>query len=440
MSVSPALVSLFGMLHQSALGQELTNDVFVQYNIANGLTRDNVRRGRGNNNEVIAGPIFTPLSKYLNNISVIDTLRNVNGTYQHGNGEAAWTCAGDYRNIGAAGGGLGFDGPSLDWRIAEALSDEPAQASALLGLPYRMGGGNCGAQKTISASAAGKKITPEFDVYQAWEKYFDVTSITNNQRAFKQINLISKVMEDTRRQMNLLPAHEKAKADQYLDSLNELEKSLAPPDNVLACLDTPQPQNLDLSQGGISSAFNNAVHLPKYWQAVVDLGANLIGCGLKQQVTLLHSMACAHMRYDSGRGDGSMLDHHWHDSNPSFNGGETGDDMDRILAMHTGYVNSILDKLSEIPGFTPGETLLDRTKIMLGSDGGGRHHSGWDKYCLILFAGDKTNLVKGRYIDGDGRPLADFLLTMLKSFDPSADFFGDGANGGGSTINELFSG
>ncbi len=460
-SMSPVLMYLFQGLHNSALGNESSNKIFCLYNHANGLNRTCVRKARDGSGSVVAQGPLTTLAENISQVSVVDTLWCDSGVDQHGNGLGAYTCAGNEVSEAA--------GPSIDWTIAQGLSADPLSSSLVLGLPFRRNDFNCASGLTVSAFAARQKRIPEYNLYAAWRQYFDTTqsSAPSGEQGMNdqlRAQLLARVGEDTKRQMALLPSQERQKAQQYIDSLSQLEKSFNSVGN--SCSDFSLGNNLELTENQVQQKLRSGSdHLDNYWDAMVSMSAALISCGLKNQVTLLHSIGCAHMLYPSGRDDGSVFNGHWHDSIPPGEGegleeeelgdnfdkipkfvpfsdeetgdGETGADMDYVLSIHARHINRFWNLLKQAPS-SSGGNMADNATLVWASDGGGKHHDGTETYCPIIVSGDQTRIKKGVFVPGESRPLADLWLTLAREHGVSLNRFGDGRGGGGSgTIPEL---
>lgn len=451
-SMSPALMYLFGGLHSSALGAETDNKAFVLYNHANGLNRTCVRKGKGSNNTVIANGPLAPLAENIGQVSVVDTLTCENGPFQHGNGMCAYTSAGD-SSIKAAG-------PSIDWTIASALSQDPLSTSSIFGMPFTRTGFNCANGLTVSAYNANQARFPAYNIYNVWKQFFNPSSQNpqNNSspRSQMKAQLIDRVLEDTNRQLKRLPAFERQKAQQYMDSLNQLEKTVT--NTVVTCSSYPEPSNLEIRGNQVEEQLQiGSEHLEEYWRTYVEISAALITCGLKNQITLLHSIGCAHILYPSGRGDGTVFNGHWHDSQPGelrgdditdnfrdvpkftpFRGEETGRDMDYVLSIHARHINHFWNKLKEAP--TESGTMADATTLVWASDGGGKHHDGSDTFTPVILSGNGTPIKKGAYVQGDSRPLADLWKTLAITHGAQLNRFGDGRDGGNNVIPEILAG
>ncbi|MCJ8315328.1 MAG: DUF1552 domain-containing protein [Saccharospirillaceae bacterium] len=459
-SMSPALMFLFKDLHASALGNEIQNKTFFLYNHANGLNRTCVRKAKDSTGSVVAQGPLTTLADNIKQVSVVDTLRCDNGVDQHGNGIGAYTCAGDDPNEAA--------GPSIDWTIAQGLSAEPLSSSLILGLPFRRNDFNCASGLTVSAFGARQKRIPEYDLFATWNKYFDSTqiSIPRGSSAMNddlRAHLLARVGDDTKRQMALLPSYERQKAQQYIDSLNQLEKTF---NSVRTpCSDFSLGNNLEISANQVQRNLQSSTdHLENYWDAMMSMSAALVSCGLKNQVSFLHSIGCAHMLYPTGRNDGTVFNGHWHDSLPVGEGdglsenelneefntapkfvpfsdkqtgdGETGADMDYVLSLHAGHINKFWNLLKQAPDYSGGN-MADNATLVWASDGGGKHHDGQSSYCPIIVSGDNTRIKKGVFVPGSSRPIADLWLTLAAQHDINLERFGDGTNGGTTKISEL---
>jgi Protein of unknown function (DUF1552) len=439
LGASPALGSLFRKLHFEALGAAIpASPVFVLYNNGNGLQRALLRKSLNNGGLVPSGMLGS-LAPFAQDMLIADTMPCSVSSYLHGNNTSTYSCAsrGKLTDGGAGTGPVVIAGPSIDWVIAKAMAKEDdveaSKLSLAVKLPFRIVDSNCNFGSFLGRSK-NEATDILWDPKVVWDQLFkayaqsaaapavDAQSAKAAQREMMRKSVFDGLLVEINDNMNKLPANEKQKLDQYLTSLRTVEKSIAsvapsmpPPEPVQMCSAPSRPGSV------VAKEINS--NSPAIWDILVDLSALAVGCGIKQQVSLLHSWACGHIGYVV---DNFEYDHHHHDGAKPYD--ENGPIMESILSLHAASVARFWSKLKETKW--GGKSAADAACLVWMSDHGGSHHNGDSHHCAVVLSGPDVALKKNAYVQvNSGSNLAEFHFTLAKTFGSPVATFGDGTMG-----------
>ncbi len=444
LSASTLLSELFKKLHFEALGAEVPMPTsFILYSHGNGLQRSQLRNSLQGNQLVPTGGLDN-LKPFLKNLMVADTLPCSMAQYIHGTGSSTYSCTN--RQIGngdATGGANGItNGPSIDWVIAKAMSagniDLAKQNSIALKLPFLRSGGWCNYGTFLGRE--NKEATDlMWNPQDVWDSLFGGLKTGNPalanpavvspeeklrlDRQRMQSSVLDGVLADIQKNMAKLPSTEKQKLKQYLESIRDIEKSIS----VMAANPTSgTPEITPLQMCAIPTKTTVKVadtieqHTPELWEIMCDMASLAISCGIKRQVSLMHSWGCGHLTYKIGDKD---YNHHFHDSSNAYD--ENGPIMASIVNLHASYAARIWKSLSDAKW--SGKSVADSAALLWMSDGGGAHHNGADSHCAVVLSGNDIPLKKSAYVQINGSAnLAEFHYTLSKIFGSKDSTFGDG--------------
>ncbi len=354
---------------------------------------------------------LSPLSPYRSDMSIMGGLshpfsRNVLG---HMAGDSFLTggdLRGEYKNS-----------ISLDQVAAEKLSHYTRFPS--LTLSTDGGVGYKSRTSTLSFNSSGKPIPSEHRQREIFERYFSPNGGAPSHQRRKSIQqgmkIVDLVLEDSKTLKNRLGSNDKAKLDEYLTSLDQVEKQLTRNEKWL---DVPMKEfdasliNLDVDPTAAPEDYvrsmmdlmilgfqTDATRVISYLMAREDgmgFGDNFpkIALGLQGHHTISHDKATGHWE-DWGR-------------------------LDRWYAKQFAYFINKMKNTKDIHG-----SLLDNTLILYGSACSTTHNA--RNYPLILAGGSKMGVNHGEYtvFDEKQERLSNLYLNMLNKLDVNTESFSD---------------
>ena len=354
---------------------------------------------------------LSPLSPYRSDMSIMGGLshpfsRNVLG---HMAGDSFLTggdLRGEYKNS-----------ISLDQVAAEKLSHYTRFPS--LTLSTDGGVGYKSRTSTLSFNSSGKPIPSEHRQREIFERYFSPNGGAPTHQRRKSIQqgmkIVDLVLEESKTLKNRLGSNDKAKLDEYLTSLDQVEKQLTRNEKWL---DVPMKEfdasliNLDVDPTAAPEDYvrsmmdlmilgfqTDATRVISYLMAREDgmgFGDNFpkIALGLQGHHTISHDKATGHWE-DWGR-------------------------LDRWYAKQFAYFINKMKNTKDIHG-----SLLDNTLILYGSACSTTHNA--RNYPLILAGGSKMGVNHGEYtvFDEKQERLSNLYLNMLNRLDVNIESFSD---------------
>ncbi len=354
---------------------------------------------------------LSPLSPYRSDMSIMGGLshpfsRNVLG---HMAGDSFLTggdLRGEYKNS-----------ISLDQVAAKKLSHYTRFPS--LTLSTDGGVGYKSRTSTLSFNSSGKPIPSEHRQREIFERYFSPNGGAPTHQRRKSIQqgmkIVDLVLEDSKTLKNRLGSNDKAKLDEYLTSLDQVEKQLTRNEKWL---DVPMKEfdasliNLDVDPTAAPEDYvrsmmdlmilgfqTDATRVISYLMAREDgmgFGDNFpkIALGLQGHHTISHDKATGHWE-DWGR-------------------------LDRWYAKQFAYFINKMKNTKDIHG-----SLLDNTLILYGSACSTTHNA--RNYPLILAGGSKMGVNHGEYtvFDEKQERLSNLYLNMLNRLDVNTESFSD---------------
>lgn len=354
---------------------------------------------------------LTPLEKHRNEMSIMGGLshpfsRNVLG---HMAGDSFLTggdLRGEYKNS-----------ISVDQVAAEKLSKYTRFRS--LSLSTDGGVGYKSRTSTLSFNSSGKPIPSEHRQREIFERYFSPNGGNTTQERKRSLNqgkkIVDLVLEDSKSFKNRLGVNDQVKLDEYLSSLNEVEKQLSRNekwlniplkdfDASLINLDidpTSAPEDyvrsmMDIMVLGFQTDITRVMSYMMAREDGMGFGDNFpkIALGLQGHHTISHDRATGHWE-DWGR-------------------------LDQWYAKQFDYFLNKMKNTKDIYG-----SLLDSTLILYGSACSTTHNA---RNCpLILAGGSKLGVQHGAYTQFDEKKerLSNLYVSMLNKLDVETVSFSD---------------
>lgn len=354
---------------------------------------------------------LAPLSAHRNDMSIMGGLshpfsRNVLG---HMAGDSFLTggdLRGEYKNS-----------VSVDQVAAERLSQYTRFPS--LTLSTDGGVGYKSRTSTLSFNSSGRPIPSEHRQREIFERYFSPNGGSTTKERRKSIDqgkkIVDLVLEDSKTLKNRLGSNDKVKLDEYLSSLNQVEKQL---NRNEKWLDVPMEEfdssliNLDVDPTSAPEDYvrsmmdlmilgfqTDATRVMSYMMAREDgmgFGDNFskIALGLQGHHTISHDRVTGHWG-DWGR-------------------------LDRWYAKQFAYFINKMKNTKDIHG-----SLLDNTLILYGSACSTTHNA---RNCpLILAGGSDLGVKHGAYTKFEEKQerLSNLFVSMLNKLDIETESFSD---------------
>jgi hypothetical protein len=274
------------------------------------------------------------------------------------------------------------DGPSIDHVVARALGTSPFYFKPL---------GYAGYTGAISYDDAGEQISNEYDLRDAYKKWFGSFSAPSddpaaNARSAADLGVVSFLKDDANRLRSRLAGTERLKVEAQFDALNLLEKRLQSSATV-GCEKPPSAAEDYLEES--------------YLRTVMDFGVELMACGLSRAMTV--TLDIGQTMPWVGLGDAKMHDDIAHGYRP-----DDADSVRNLAKMQRWYAEQVVHLVERLKAAPEGNgTLYDNTIILWTNELGdpARHMNNNVPYVI---AGGGGAHKKGRFIQlGHGLEYAD---------------------------------
>jgi hypothetical protein len=420
---SPLLGALFQRMLPEALGAESAiRKRFILFTSGNGFLERYFTFTQRSEQDFDLPPAFAPLAPWKSQLVVAHKFFNPYSRASHGNQMATLTVTESPVKESQMRGPPG--GISLDRKIARtSYGADPIPSTALGCVSYRKGG-NADVALCMSADDARVPFPAIGRPALAFERFFggapkgmpgpagpkDLAKTLAGNRTF-----LDHLAEDARRMRGRLAGAERAKLDQYLESLQAVERSIGQRAVAQGNCKTLTPPPLDPARGALDETFDPAV-----LTAHIDITVAAQQCGLTHVSHITtEGMEAPHTRYSWL---GQARNHH--DDHHAYN----YPILEKIAQWHLGNLARTAELLAKLP--EGNGTMLDNTLLMYVNCCGGVHHRGQDKHPLVFIAGKNVGMRGGRYLTfPEGRHCVSdayvsvanlFLATPLTTFgDPA---------------------
>jgi hypothetical protein len=331
---------------------------------------------------------LSPLAPYKDRLVVASKFFNPFSKCLHGNQMATLTVTESPEKASQFRGPPG--GISFDRLIAKKAYASDAISSTALGcVAYRT---NATPERALCLSADGPRQpypaigSPSL----AFKTYFgggtptaggDTDSLAGT--LGKNRGFMDLVNDDIKRLSARLAGSEKAKLDQYLSTLQQVEKELGQLSVAQGnCKNVPAP-TIDPKKGALDENLDQEV-----LDAHIDVTLAAQRCSLTHVSHVsIEGMEGPHARYTWL---GQTRNHHddQHAANLPI--------LEKIVTYWMQRMFRVVDGLAKTPEGTG--TMLDNSLIIFINCCGGSHHAGHEKHPLIMIAGKNVGMRGGRYI------------------------------------------
>ena len=358
--------------------------------------------------------ILKPLEKFRNEINVISDLSHPqaygggSATANHNRSAAAFLTGAH-----AQAGSQAKLGMSLDQFLAQKMGQEtplPSIEMRIEDATLSCDGLSCAYRDTLSWQGETSPLPMQNNPQVVFERLFGDGSTDAERRARRDqsFGLLDSVLTDAAELQKKLPAADRARLDQYLNDVREIERRIER---------TGQQLSDDLEVPATPTG------IPKDWEEHVKLMFDLWVLAWQADITRISTLMfnrelSGAVFPKSGVRDGfHTLSHH---SNQRAN-------MDRFAVLNTYHVTVFTYLLDKLKATKDGDgTLLDHSMVLYGSamsDGNQHNH---DPLPLILAGGASGQLKGGRHMrNKTNTTMSNLLVAMSNRMGVPLEKFGD---------------
>jgi hypothetical protein len=362
--------------------------------------------------------MFKPLEAFKDTVTIVSGLDGKSSMPPPG------TSGGDHSRASASLTGAapkktaGADikcGISVDQVIAQKLGQEtllpsiqlaiedPGANTGICGWGY-----SCSYSNSISWAGPNKPLPHEINPQVVFEKLFGDGATPEERMARKMASgsILDAVHQKVERFQKTLPSADRARMDEYLEDIREMERRLK-----IAAERSAEAPNIEIPFG-VPESFDEHIKL------MFDLQALAFQGDITRVSTLMYARDVSLRSYpESGVTTvNHSCSHHGEDP-------KRKQDWAKINRYHQQCLAYFLNKLKKTPD---GEgNLLDHTLILYASNmGNANQHSHVDVGHLLV-GGASGKHQGGRHIREEGQTTANILLTALHMFGIEKDSIGD---------------
>jgi Protein of unknown function (DUF1552) len=375
-AASPLLPSIAGKLVSEALAQEGSaagkfKRLFVFVGSNGLLERFTTCAARGEK-DFDLGPIYQPVAAFKDRMTIAHRFFIPHSKDLHGSQTSTLTVmpcidpkASHFR---APAGGI-----SIDRFIGKKIGTGDSFSSTAVGRGI-----------SVSADGPGQPFPLNLSPSKAFATYFGggvapgtggVGGSFVSDFVAKDKSILDILRADAGRLNARLAAPERAKLDQYLDSLRALERQINTRGTVQnSCQKPPAPA------AGPTPPLNQAI------EQLVDITFHKHQCGL------------THVTYISFEGmEGPHIKYDWLQDPRNHHDDNHANDAPILQRIETWWFEMVARLANQLVKAPEGNgTMLDNSLIMMVNTGGGVHHRGFDKHPLVLLGGRAGSA--GRYL------------------------------------------
>lgn len=375
---------------------------------------------RGLGREFELTPILEPLRNVRNDLQILTGLAhqkafaNGDGAGDHARASATFLTGCQARKTGGADIRIGV---SVDQIAAAKIGRETRLPSLELGIDRGQRAGACDSgyacayQYNISWRSESVPNPPEINPASVFDRLFGNGSTSDQaenraRRDLHRKSILDFAMDDARRLQAKLGTTDRAKLDEYLTSVRELEQRIAAAPRIAEALpEKTRPE-------GIPNSYENHVRLM----------FDLLALALQTDNTRIATFIMAHDGSNRPYPGIGVSEGH-HDLSHHAGNREKLAKIARINRFHMVQFAAFIERLK---GIKEGEgTLLDHSMVVYGSgiSDGNRHNH--DNLPIILAGGGNGSLQPGRHVRFEREPMTNLYLTMLDLMNAGVDRLGD---------------
>ncbi len=370
-------------------------------------------------------PSLGSLSPFLARVTVLSNM-DIRDAYTTGN-HASSNCA--FLSCVKAKRTEGSDyylGTTVDQIAAQQIGGETPFPSLELGTDLISLVGNCDNgyacvyQNSLSWSSPTTPLPAEADPRVLFERLFGDGGTPEQRQAelAKNASLLDWVMEDIANYQNKLGAGDRAKVDEYLTTVREVERRIQ---RAQAQSETASLPDLD-----------RPANVPEEWEEHVKLMIELQVLALQADLTRVVTFQLAREASTRTYPQIGVAEPH-HPVSHHGNDPVQLEKLARINQYHVSFFAHLLERLDSVQ--EAGGTLLDNTTYLMGSGMGNPDIHDHSNLPIVVASGANTGIAGGRHIRyQEQTPLANLHLSLLDSMGVHLDSFADNTG----RVDELF--
>jgi hypothetical protein len=410
-AASPFLTSIAGQLVGEAMAQPAAAKFkrFIIFSGANGLLERFTTCQARSERDFDLGPVYQPVAAYKDRMTLVHRFFVPFTKDLHGSRTSLTTIMPSPSPSAkpAPPGGV-----SIDRYIAKKIGVGDAFSST-----------SVGRGDPLSSDGPNQSFPLIYAPAPAFAKYFGGSLPTGGGTpgqsggfagdfVAKDKSILDLLRADAARLDAGLGAPERAKLEQYLESLRALERQITVRATAsTSCQKPPVPKDTPAAcsgQDGIAGC-NTAI------EQLVDITFLMHQCGLTHVSHIqFEGMGGPHIKYDWL---GDPRNHH--DDNHANDNAI----LQKIETWWFSMIGRLVDQLAKAP--EGNGTMLDNSLIMLVNTGGGIHHRGFDRHPLILLGGRAGSA--GRYLEyAEGKHcMSEAYTSIANALGVPTEKFGD---------------
>src|SRR5262245_46815445 len=358
--------------------------------------------------------ILQPLKPYYDQLTVVSSLRHAlaygsGATANHNRSAAAYLSA-----AFAKPGAKASLGITVDQVAARTISQDTPLPSLELMIEepsVNCGDGlSCSYRDTISWQGPSSPLPMQNNPQVVFERLFGdgSTDAQRKARRAQSMSLLDSVLGEAASLQKKLPATDRARIDQYLEDVREIERRVQKAGQQLS-------DDLDIPAAPTAIPRDFEEHI----KLMFDLWVLAWQADITRITTLLMAKELSNATYPKSgiRDPFHTLSHH-------SNVQENKDRFTQLNKYHVTLFTHFLEKLKATPDGDG--TLLDHSLILYGSgmsDGNSHNHTDLP---VLLAGGASGRLKGGRHVQNPkDTPMANLLLSMLEVLQVPSEKFGD---------------
>jgi hypothetical protein len=361
-------------------------------------------------------PILQPMKPFYDKVTVVSNLKHAlaygSGATANHNRAASAFLSGAYAKTGAQP----HLGVTIDQVIAKKMGQDtplPSLELAIEGASVNCGDGlSCSYRDTISWQSETSPLPMQNNPQVVFERLFGDGNDLTQRKARRQqsLSLLDSVLGEANSLQQKLPASDRARMDQYLTDVREIERRIQKAGEQVS-----DDLELPAAPTGVPTDVEEHIKL-MYDLQVLAWQTEITRISTFQ---VAHELSNAVYTKSTVRDAFHILSHH-------SNIQENKDRFTILNRYHVGMLGYFLEKLQKTPDGDG--TLLDHSLIVYGSGlGDGNQHDHADLPVLVA-GGASGNHKGGRHIrTPKDTPMADLLVAVLAKMDIQAEKFGDSA-------------
>jgi hypothetical protein len=359
--------------------------------------------------------ILKPLEKLRDRVSIVSNLAHANAAGVNSDAGADHTRSAAVFLSGAhPEREKVYVGPTIDQIAAQHIGQETPLPS--LELSIEEVGLSCGAgyacayANTISWRTPTLPLPMENNPQVVFEKLFgDGSNVAQRQERKREArSILDSVMAEVASLEKNLPAGDRARLDEYLDDVREIERRIQQAENKMPAGLTVPP-----SPVGVPESFD------EHFKIMFDLEVLAFKADITRVATMMFARDTSGAVYpQSGIREGfHIASHH---SNVRAN-------MDKFALINRYHVEMLAYFLNKLKSTPDGDgNLLDHAMILYGSSMSNGNQHDHDPLPVILAGGASGQLGGGRHLQTPPHtPMSNLLVSMLNKLGLPAETHGD---------------